>query len=67
MATVVKQFFKAVSGIIKHKPIKTPKGSEEETSCLIEMGKIRKKYPVEYTNQYGMAGVQAPVFMGVCL
>lgn len=64
MATLVKRFFEAVSGIIKHKPIKAPTAAEEENSSLIKMVEIPK---VEDTKGYEMEGVKTPVFMGVCL
>lgn len=64
MATLVKQFFEAVSDIIKHKPMKAPTAAEKENSSLIEMVEIPK---VEYTKEYEMEGLKTPVFMGVCL
>ena len=64
MATLVKRFLEAVSGIIKHKPIKAPTAAEKENSSLIEMAEIPK---VEDTKEYKIERVKSPVFMGVCL
>lgn len=64
MATLMKRLLEAVSGIIKHKPIKAPTAAEKENSSLIEMAEIPK---VEDTKEYKIERVKSPVFMGVCL
>ena len=67
MAALVKRFFKAVSGIIKHKSMKALTAAEKENRSLIEMVEIPEVSLIEDIKEYEMERTQTPVFMGVCL
>ena len=67
MAALVKRFFNAVSGIIKHKPMKAPTAAEKENPSLIEMVETPEVSLIEEIKEYEMERAQTPVFMGVCL
>ena len=67
MATLVKRFFKAVSGVIKHKPMEAPTAAEKENSSSIQMVEIPKVSLVEDIKEYEMERAETLVFLGVCL